>query len=328
MHLKPEPEDIDINAPSKPLQKYGHLSQKIPEFVAAESAIIVGYSKLRACPDFPAVREAAGDPDAPLPPGGPVRGRDVVSELVEFPARDGTLIELKVYKSPSVVQDATLMYRMHGGGWSVGRREVDGAENVFAAANPNIVVVTTNIAGAPEHPFPQPLHDSYWVNIFWYCKKNARALGVNPEKIILSGSSAGANLSFTSPPVCHPIFFPREKYEFSSYIQNSDNCVLSTLMMEAALDAYMPHPEPDSRHSPLLADSLEGLSSALIQCAGDDILRDDAFAYAEALQTAGVEVEVYGFAGVPHCFPAILLNISETAIFYERYNRFLEKHAK
>lgn len=66
---------------------------------------------------------------------------------------------------------------------------------------------------APEHPFPCPLNDSYdgllWVscakeriqfdhtaisNYLFQCKENASLLGVDPERIILSGSSAGANL--------------------------------------------------------------------------------------------------------------------------------------
>lgn len=63
-----------------------------------------------------------------------------------------------------------------------------------------------------------------------------------------------------------------------------------------------------------------------MQCAGVDVLRDEAFAYADALQAAGVEVEIYGYSGVPHCFPVVLLHIPETAEFYKRYTDFLQKH--
>ncbi|KAM5341935.1 hypothetical protein ACJ41O_014966 [Fusarium nematophilum] len=163
------------------------------------------------------------------------------------------------------------------------------------------------LAEEPEHPFPQPLHDSH-DELLW-CKKNAKALGVSPEKIILSGSSAGANLaaaiapetmvSLASSPKCFTSLqsatrnsSPRKSTSLASHIKNSDNCALTTLMMEVALDACMPHPEPDYRHSPLLADSPDGLPPAFVQCAGVDILCDDAFAYAEALQAADVEVKV------------------------------------
>lgn len=72
-----------------------------------------------------------------------------------------------------------------------------------------------------------------------------------------------------------------------------------------------------------------GLTAELlvIQCGGADVLRDDAFAYAEALQAAGVDVEVHGYAGLPHCFPAVIPTVDQTEVFYERYNRFLRRHA-
>lgn len=93
-----------------------HLSQPTAEYEAARPAIDAVYSKLWALPDWPSFREAAGDADAAIPPGGPDRYRDVVTEFLHFPARDGQLIELKVYKSPNAKPNATLMYRLHGGG--------------------------------------------------------------------------------------------------------------------------------------------------------------------------------------------------------------------
>lgn len=164
--LKDKPQFVDLDPGFKPLPKYGHLSEKTPEFLVVEDAIFAAYDQLWKLPDIPTFRQVAGDSDAALPPGGPDRYRDVKTELLHFPARDGHLIELKVYKSPHVAPDATLMYRMHGGGmahvlsalstlgakyanliylaWCVGGHEVDGAENVYAATNPNIVVVSVD----------------------------------------------------------------------------------------------------------------------------------------------------------------------------------------
>jgi acetyl esterase/lipase len=73
---------------------------------------------------------------------------------------------------------------------------------------------------------------------------------------------------------------------------------------------------------------LTSLLGVVIQCAGVDILRDEAFAYAEALQAAGVDVEIYSYGGVPHCFPGILSHLSQSSTFYERYTAFLEKHTR
>lgn len=69
------------------------------------------------------------------------------------------------------------------------------------------------------------------------------------------------------------------------------------------------------------------MNETVIQCAGADILRDEAFAYAEALEADGVAVEVFGYQGLPHCFPVILETISETTEFYARYQKFLKRYA-
>lgn len=61
------------------------------------------------------------------------------------------------------------------------------------------------------------------------------------------------------PSVCHPKFFPMDKYELGSYRQNHDNPVLNARAYEAFLDAHVPDPRPDFRHSPLLAESHKAL---------------------------------------------------------------------
>lgn len=65
-----------------------------------------------------------------------------------------------------------------------------------------MVLLTTH--RAPENPFPRPLHDSY-DGLLW-CKYNAKTLGVNPEKIIVSGSSAGGNLVSTLARLCDDVW--------------------------------------------------------------------------------------------------------------------------
>lgn len=159
MHLKQKPEYVDIDAPFSPLPKYGHLSEPPhPEFTQIKDAIDKHFSALWGSGSWSAFREIAGNADAAIPPGGPERGRDVVTELIEFPARDGHMVELKIYRSPKVQKNATLMLRMHGGGreatpevplalltssgFVVGGHETEGAENCHAAAYHNIVVVS------------------------------------------------------------------------------------------------------------------------------------------------------------------------------------------
>ncbi|KAK8055608.1 hypothetical protein PG993_000835 [Apiospora rasikravindrae] len=356
--LKSKPDYVDLDADFTPLPKHGHLTQPHAEYAVVQPAIDAMYDQIWALPDFDAFREVGRGVDALMPPGGPGRARDVVTEFLHFPARDGYTIELKVYKSPKMQKGAALMLRMHGGGWCVGGHETDGAESVYAAARHNIVVVSVDYRllcmrltahtnnSAPEHPAPQQLHDSF--DALLWCKSNAEKLGIDSEKIIVAGNSAGGNLAAAVaiearnrgitgiaaqilhfPQVCHPKFFPKDRYEFGSYIQNAKASVLSLAMDECFLDAYVPDLcAPDARsHWPLLADSHRELPPALIQCGGNDVLRDDAFAYAEALEAAGVEVEIHAYPGLPHCFAMVVPTLSDTQEFYRRYDAFLDKHA-
>lgn len=120
IYTKSKPDYVDFNVDFKSLPKFGHLSQKHPDYEAAEETIRASYSQLHCLPDFENFRKAAGDTDATIPPGGPDRYRDVTTQLMHFMTRDGHKAELKIYKSPNVEPNAILMYRMHGGGESIG----------------------------------------------------------------------------------------------------------------------------------------------------------------------------------------------------------------
>lgn len=117
MHLKEEPQYIKLVPDFKPLPKYGHLSEITPEFAAIRSAVDKAYEGIWGAADWAAFRGFVPQGDAAIPPGGPDRSK-LVTEILHFPARDGHSVELKVYKSPNVVENATLVYRMHGGGES------------------------------------------------------------------------------------------------------------------------------------------------------------------------------------------------------------------
>jgi len=80
-------------------------------------------------------------------------------------------------------------------------------------------------------------------------------------------------------------------------------------------DQYLPNAEPHVYASPLLASSLKGLPPALIQIAGMDPLRDEAFAYYEALKEAGVPVTVKAYGGLPHAF-YVLVHLDQSAQYH------------
>lgn len=144
------------------------------------------------------------------------------------------------------------------------------------------------------------------------------------------------------PVTCHPSFFPKDKYELNSYVQNHDATIVDAVKMEFFWDLYQKPAQPDPYHSPLLAKSLKGLPPAcesrhcfrslseltkcpVIQVAGADPLRDEAIAYAEALQKAGVPVELHVYKGLPHFFSNGFPMIPQGIEYLKRQDEYMMK---
>jgi hypothetical protein len=64
------------------------------------------------------------------------------------------------------------------------------------------------------------------------------------------------------PVMCHPKYFPADKYEYSSWEQNKNASILSKAQMLKCWKVYYPNTGPDVYANPLLVNTVEGLPSA------------------------------------------------------------------
>ncbi|KAL6231987.1 alpha/beta hydrolase fold-domain-containing protein [Aspergillus navahoensis] len=256
-------------------------------------------------------------------PGVPSHGFGITHRTIQV--SDGSEVELRIYRPTGLVpgeeaQQLPLLFVAHGGGWVVGDHESEGPMSRLICVENKAVVISVLFRRAPEYQFPIPLNDVY--DAYKWVVQHADMLGFDPQRIILGGSSAGANLIaalslklheegaltgvvgqlLNIPALCHPDFFPHDKHELRSYDQNADSPTVNGKRMRWFWDQYYPQPTGSMFASPLLASNFEGLPATLIQVAGMDPLRDEGLAYAEELRIAGVEVDVRIYAGVPHGF--------------------------
>jgi acetyl esterase/lipase len=170
---------------------------------------------------------------------------------------------------------------------------------------------------APEHQFPAAIEDAIaatkWVS------EHARSLGIDAERLVVGGDSAGATLAAV---VCQEalrsggpaisaqcLICPVLDFEETSPSREAfaENHLLEMATLEADLALYLPAgvERGDPRISPLRAVKFTDLPAAIIHTAEFDPMRDEGNAYAAKLVAAGVAVEHVCHDGMIHNFHAM-----------------------
>lgn len=208
-----------------------------------------------------------------------------------------------------------LFINIHGGGFVKGHREQDVVFSTNICRNAECVVVDIDYVTAPEQKYPYALHQCY--DVVKYCYENPEALGIDKERIVVGGHSAGGNLTaaLCILNVQEPAF--KVRLAFLDYAP-TDNYTPPELKRNAyAVPRLQPSRcrfynqlyldaeqalEPTA--SPLYApDSmLEQLPPVLAFTCGKDPLCDEGEAFVERLLHAGVEVHAKRFPNSSHGF--------------------------
>jgi acetyl esterase len=233
-------------------------------------------------------------------------------------AGPGGPIKLRAYTpaSAAAANGPALMF-MHGGGFIAGDLEThDGVCRTLADAS-GCRVIAVDYRLAPAHRFPAAIDDGLAV---------LTALMADPEKwridlprLAIGGDSVGANLaavicqqwrdSGRAPLAAQLLICPALDLagEFPSRQLFANGYYLDAKMLADDLANYRPDgiSLEDPRLSPLRNANLSGLPPALIHAAEYDPFRDEAIAYGEALNKAGVVATVTLHPGMIHLFYAL-----------------------
>ncbi|MFZ2099883.1 MAG: alpha/beta hydrolase, partial [Oricola sp.] len=207
--------------------------------------------------------------------------------------------------------DQPALVYMHGGAWMQGSPMTHADITMRIAAANRQTVVSVDYALAPEHPFPQAVHECR--DTMKWVRDNAADLGIDPARIAIGGDSAGGNLAAAVSialrgteyaPMAQLLIYPAVDFEMDkpSYVENADAPLLNVHGMPAVNAMYVPN-EADRRNplaAPIFAESHAGLPQAFVAVAENDPLRDDGYAYADRLRDAGVPVEVDDGRGLIH----------------------------
>jgi acetyl esterase len=224
-------------------------------------------------------------------------------------------IPIRIYTPDGTGPFGALVY-FHGGGWVVGNIEMTDQPCRMITKAAGCVTVSVDYRLAPEHKFPAGPEDCYaatkWV------ADNATALGCDPSRIAVGGTSAGANLAAavalmardrSAPNVAYQLLvYPatRRELDTPSHKQFATDgyYILSRADMEWFWGHYLAG-EADAANPyacPARAKSLAGLPPALVITAEFDPLRDEGESYAARLREEGVATVLKRYDGVTHGF--------------------------
>lgn len=248
-------------------------------------------------------------------------------------------IPLRIYRGVDAPDaDAPALLYLHGGGWVVGTLESHDEICRWFANIGACVVICPDYRLAPEHKFPAGIDDC--VSALAYIADQARALGINSDRVAVAGDSAGGNLAAVLsvlsrdgaawPISTQLLLYPNTdaRQTADSYARFSEGYGLTASTMRWFRDHYIRDGVDisDWRVSPLLAESLAGLPPAFVAIVGCDILADEGDAYASRLADAGVPVlvrrwddQIHGFVSMGRHIPAARQAVEEAVAAWRRF---------
>jgi acetyl esterase len=165
-------------------------------------------------------------------------------------------LTVRVYRpaDPAGAPPPAVVY-FHGGGWVLYDLDTHDAAGRSACNGLGAVVISVDYRLAPEHPWPAAADDALaaldWVHA------HAGELGVDPQRLVVAGDSAGGNLAAVTalaardrgPAVAAQILvYPVIAPDFTtvSYRENGDGAYSLTT---AAMRWYWEQYDPGLRHA-------------------------------------------------------------------------------
>lgn len=229
--------------------------------------------------------------------------------------------------TPGNRSDAALpaILHVHGGGMVSGSAEMSDPNSRAYAVEMNCVVVSVNYRLAPETPFPGPVEDCY-AALLWL-HGAAEELGVNPDRIMVAGESAGAGLAAalclltrdrgTVMPCFQYLAEPMLDHRSAAsdhphtghfgWTHDHNRFGWDALLGDMDRSAVPGHA------SPAMAEDVSGLPPTYIHIGAIDLFLEESLEYARRLTRAGVPVELHVWPGAFHAFGVYDAHVSREA---------------
>lgn len=211
------------------------------------------------------------------------------------------------------------IYHTHGGGMIVGNRMAGVGQVMPWIVSHDAVAVTVEYRIAPEFPDPYPVEDCY-AGLVWTAE-HAADLGIDPDRVIIAGTSAGGGLAAGNALMARdrrgprlagqvlmcPMLDDRDQTASSAQWDAEGIWIRSSNVTgwTALLGDRRGTEDVSIYAAPARAADLSDLPPAYIDCGSAEVFRDEDVAYATALWCAGVQTELHVWPGGFHGFDLI-----------------------
>ncbi|HEY2809545.1 MAG TPA: alpha/beta hydrolase [Steroidobacteraceae bacterium] len=242
-------------------------------------------------------------------------------------------LRVRLYRPKTAAATVPAMLWIHGGGFLFGNPEFDEPSNIEAARELGILIAAVDYRLGPRHPFPAPLDDCH--RALSWLHASAAALGVDPARIAIGGSSAGGGLAAglalkvrdagAIPVIFQLLLYPMldDRTVLRSDLADDDLRLWNTASNRYGWTSYLGGPPGRANVSPYAAPAraadLGGLPPAWLGVGTYDLFLDEVRAYAQRLKEAGVPCEVEEVEEAYHGFDAVSRNAPVSRAFRASY---------
>jgi acetyl esterase/lipase len=228
---------------------------------------------------------------------------------------------------------------LHGGGMCAGTAQLEIQPAGRLVQELGAVVVSPNYRLAPENPFPAGLDDCM-ATLQWMVK-SADELGIDPGRIALCGTSAGAGLaaavaqraydegiSLRAQALISPMLDDRTALRDDltgrgevTWSPKSNRWAWTAYLGQVPRMSFAPEYAAPARRA-----DVAGLAPAWIGVGDLEVFYDENVAYAEKLTTAGVPCRLVTVPGMYHTADGLLQDVSSMRDFHTSMVQFLRAH--
>jgi acetyl esterase/lipase len=212
------------------------------------------------------------------------------------------------------------MFYTHGGGFLCGNR-FTGAKDVLQLAKPaGAILISVEYRLTPEHPYPAAIDDC-WAGLK-YVGEHTAELGIDPDRLMITGSSAGGNLAaalaiiardHNGPKIvgqlldCPMVDDRNTTTSSKQFVQEGTWSRGSNILAWGLyLGPNAGKADVSAYAAPARCTDFSKLPPAFISVGSTEVFRDECVSYASELWKAGVQCELHVWPGGFHVFDGLV----------------------